>query len=247
MLILKAFEFKRGDTIIHKLDPRVKFIFSFSCLLLSFLFGSVIILFCILIMILPLFYISKSLGNYLKSLRGALFFMIIIFLLNYFTSGIDMAILIIIRLILIMSSFSIFFLTTYPEDFALALVSIGIPYDFALTFIMAMRFVPTLAREAQLIIDAQISRGLELDKGAFITKLKNYIPILVPLIVSSLRRSMSVAEAMESRAFGASPKRSSLIELSFKRRDYVALTLIVSFTVLMLFLKFYFHIEDYLK
>lgn len=247
MLILKAFEFKRGNTIIHKLDPRVKFIFSLSCLLLSFLFGSITILVCVFIMILPLFYISKSLGNYLKSLRGALFFIIIIFALNYFTSGVDMAILIVIRLILIMSSFSIFFLTTYPEDFALALVSIGIPYDFALTFIMAMRFVPTLAREAQLIIDAQRSRGLELDKGAFITKLKNYIPILVPLIVNSLRRSMSVAEAMESRAFGASPKRSSLIELSFKRRDYIALILITSFMILMLFLKFYLHIEDYLR
>jgi len=58
---------------------------------------------------------------------------------------------------------------------------------------------------------------------------------------------MSVAEAMESRAFGASPKRSSLVELSFKREDYIALLMIVFFTTVMLLLKFYFHIEDSLN
>jgi len=242
MLILKAFEFKRGNTIIHRLDPRVKFLFSLSYLFLPFLFENIVVLVCMFIILLPLFYISKSISNYIKSLKGALFFIIIIFILNFLTSGINMAILIVLRLILIMSSFSLFFLTTYPEDFAYALVSIGVPYDFALTFTMAIRFVPTLAREAQLIIDAQKSRGLELEKGNFITKMRNYLPILIPLIVNSLRRSISVAEAMESRAFGASPKRSSLIELSLKKYDYAALILIFSFVILLLLLKFYFYL-----
>ncbi|MCR6690899.1 MAG: energy-coupling factor transporter transmembrane protein EcfT [archaeon YNP-LCB-003-016] len=247
MMTLKAFEFKRGDTIIHRLDPRVKFLLSISYLILSFIYNNFVILLILFLTSIPLFYLAKSLIDYLRSLRGALLFIILVFALNYFVSGLYLALTITLRLILLMSSFSIFFMTTYPEDFALMLVNIGVPYDFALTLTMSIRFVPTLAREAQIIIDAQRSRGLELEKGNFIVKLKNYIPILVPLIVSALRRSMSVAEAMESRAFGASPKRSSLIELSFKRRDYIALFIIVSFTVFMLLLKFYFHIEDYLN
>ncbi|MCR6669161.1 MAG: energy-coupling factor transporter transmembrane protein EcfT [archaeon YNP-WB-040] len=247
MMTLKAFEFKRGDTIIHRLDPRVKFLLSISYLILSFIYNNFVILLILFLTSIPLFYLAKSLIDYLRSLRGALLFIILVFALNYFVSGLYLALTITLRLILLMSSFSIFFMTTYPEDFALMLVNIGVPYDFALTLTMSIRFVPTLAREAQIIIDAQRSRGLELEKGNFIVKLKNYIPILVPLIVSALRRSMSVAEAMESRAFGASPKRSSLIELSFKRRDYIALFIIVSFTVFMLLLKFCFHIEDYLN
>ncbi|MEM2136495.1 MAG: energy-coupling factor transporter transmembrane component T [Candidatus Methanomethylicia archaeon] len=247
MRILKAFEFKRGDTFLHRLDPRVKLLLSFSFLISSFLFENIILLSLLLILIIPLFYFAKSLRNYINSLRGGLFFIIFIFILNYFTSGINLALIITIRLILIMSSFSIFFLTTYPEDFALALVNIGIPYDFALTFTMAIRFVPTLAREAQLIIDAQKARGLELEKGSFIVKLKNYVPILIPLIVNSLRRSINVAEAMESRAFGASSKRSSLIELSLKRSDYVTLFLIFSFLMMIFLLKYYVFVENYLN
>lgn len=247
MRILKAFEFKRGETFLHRLDPRVKLLLSFSFLISSFLFENIILLSLLLLLIIPLFYFAKSLRNYINSLRGGLFFIIFIFILNYFTSGINLALIITIRLILIMSSFSIFFLTTYPEDFALALVNIGIPYDFALTFTMAIRFVPTLAREAQLIIDAQKARGLELEKGSFIVKLRNYVPILVPLIVNSLRRSINVAEAMESRAFGASSKRSSLIELSLKRSDYVTLFLIFSFLMMTLLLKYYVCVENYLN
>jgi len=247
MMTLKAFEFKRGDTIIHRLDPRVKFLLSISFLALSFIYSNLVMLLIFLLTIIPLFYFAKSLENYLKSLKGALLFIILVSALNYFVSGLYLALTITLRLILLMSSFSIFFMTTYPEDFALMLVNIGVPYDFALTLTMSIRFVPTLAREAQIIIDAQRSRGLELEKGNFMVKLKNYIPILVPLIVNALRRSMSVAEAMESRAFGASPKRSSLVELSFKREDYIALLIIVFFTTIMLLLKFYFHIEDSLN
>ncbi|MCS7097071.1 MAG: energy-coupling factor transporter transmembrane protein EcfT [Candidatus Methanomethylicia archaeon] len=246
MRVLKAFEFKRGNTIIHKLDPRVKFLLSTFYIFVAFLFNNVIILLTFFLSLLPLFHISRTLSNYIKSLRGAIIFIIFIFILNYFTSGVETASIITLRLILLMSSFSIFFLTTYPEDFAIALVKIGVPYDFALTFTMALRFVPTLAREAQLIIDAQRSRGLELEKGSFITKLRNYIPILVPLIVNALRRSISIAEAMESRAFGASSRRGSFIELSFKRSDYLLLLIILFLISSSIILKFYVHVENYL-
>jgi energy-coupling factor transport system permease protein len=81
-------------------------------------------------------------------------------------------------------------------------------------------------------MDAQKSRGLELDKGNFLKRIRNYIPILIPLIVGAIRRSLELAEAMESRAFGAQKKRTNLYKLQLKRSDY--LTFFISFVILSL-------------
>ncbi|MCD6155318.1 MAG: energy-coupling factor transporter transmembrane protein EcfT [Candidatus Verstraetearchaeota archaeon] len=247
MNILKGFEFKHGESIIHKLDPRAKLLFSIVLLIISFIFFNPLILLLIFLSLLPLFYTSNVLGDFLKTLRGSLFFIILVFVINFLTLDFIYALSLSLRLILIISCFSIFFLTTYPEDFAEALIKLKVPYDFALTFTMALRFVPTLAREAQLIIDAQRSRGLEIEKGSFIVRLKNYIPILVPLIVGAVRRSIKVAEAMESRAFGASPKRSSIVEFSFKKNDYLFIFLTISLLLFSLWLKYYLHLDDILN
>jgi len=162
------------------------------------------------------------------------------------TLGFERALAMSVRFILIISCFSIFFLTTYPEDFAEALVKLKVPYEFALTFTMAIRFVPSLSREAQIIIDAQRSRGLELEKGSFIKKIRNYTPILIPLIVGAIRRSIKVAEAMESRGFGASPKRTSLRELKLKFGDYFFLLVATLLFMLALYLRYYVGIEGYI-
>ena len=89
-----------------------------------------------------------------------------------------------------------------------------------------------IAEEAQTIMDAQKARGLELERGNFIKKVKNYIPILIPLIVSAIRRSLELAEAMESRAWGATKKRTNLYVLKMKRGDYI---LILVSTAILVF------------
>jgi energy-coupling factor transporter transmembrane protein EcfT len=70
-------------------------------------------------------------------------------------------------------------------------------------------------------MDAQKARGLELEKGNFLKRIRNYIPILIPLIVSAIRRSLELAEAMESRAWGATKKRTNLYVLKMHRGDYI--------------------------
>jgi energy-coupling factor transport system permease protein len=95
---------------------------------------------------------------------------------------------------------------------------------------MAVRLVPTIALEAQTIIDAQRSRGLEMERGNLIQRIRNYIPILIPLVVSAIRRSTELAEALESRAFGVTKDRESLVELRMKLSDYA--TVIIALTVL---------------
>jgi energy-coupling factor transport system permease protein len=137
-----------------------------------------------------------------------------------------------------MACFSIFFLTVHPDDFAQALIQLHVPFDFAFTLAMATRYVPTLAQEAQMIIDAQMSRGLELQKGNIVRQIRNYVPILIPLIVSSIRRALSIAESLESRAFGSTKKRTYLHVLRMAKKDWLVvlvITLGVAFSVYLNF------------
>ncbi|MFW9845884.1 MAG: energy-coupling factor transporter transmembrane component T family protein, partial [Candidatus Thorarchaeota archaeon] len=95
---------------------------------------------------------------------------------------------------------------------------------------MAMRYVPTLGQEAYAIMDAQKARGVELDKGNLLKRIRNIVPIIVPLIIVSIRRALSVAESMESRGFGASESRTYMERLRFRRRDWIVV--IVSLIIL---------------
>jgi energy-coupling factor transport system permease protein len=88
---------------------------------------------------------------------------------------------------------------------------------------MAMRYVPTLGQEAYAIMDAQKARGVELDKGNVLKRIRNIVPIIVPLIIVSIRRALSVAESMESRGFGASENRTYMELLKFRKRDWAVL------------------------
>jgi energy-coupling factor transport system permease protein len=90
-----------------------------------------------------------------------------------------------------------------------------------------VRFVPVLAEEAQTIMDAQKARGLELEKGGLLKRIRNYVPVLIPLIVSAIRRSLELAEAMESRAWGATKKRTNLYLLKLHRGDFVLLAIAI--------------------
>jgi energy-coupling factor transport system permease protein len=126
-----------------------------------------------------------------------------------------------LRFLVLVESFSVFFLTTSPDHLGLALEQSHVPYEFCFAFTTAVRFVPVLADEAQIIMDAQKARGLELERGNFLKRVRNYIPILIPLIVGAIRRSLELAEAMESRAWGASEKRTNLYVLKLKNTDYL--------------------------
>jgi len=87
-------------------------------------------------------------------------------------------------------------------------------------------------------MDAQKARGLELERGNFLKRIRNYIPILIPLIVSAIRRSLELAEAMESRAWGATEKRTNLYVLKMHRGDFVLIVI----TVLILAVAIYIHL-----
>jgi energy-coupling factor transport system permease protein len=157
-------------------------------------------------------------------MRGGLFLGVFIFIMNFmFGTALVLSIAFTLRFFTIMSAFSFFFMTTSADDLGLALEQIHVPYSISFTFTTAVRLVPTMAVDAQTVVDAQRSRGLELDKGNFMKRVRNYIPILIPLIISAIRRSVELAEALESRAFGATDHRTAIVTLKLHFADYLAI------------------------
>ncbi len=236
MSVFDGLKFRKVYSPIHNLDPRIKFIYVCSIFASAILFSEIIPLAAIFLLQIPFVLLARIKRDWLRSLKGAAFLASIIFLTNfifaYINAGytvtardLESAVAMTLRFVVLVESFSIFFLTTSPDHLGLALEQTHVPYELVFAFTTAVRFVPVLAEEAQTIMDAQKARGLELERGNFLKRIRNYIPILIPLIVSAIRRSLELAEAMESRAWGAVKKRTNLYVLKIHKGDIVMITL----------------------
>jgi len=257
MSMFDGFRFRRVSSVIHRLDPRVKFFFVLVLFVVAVLFNKLLPLILLFFVPLPFVWLAGVQREWIRSLRGALFFAIIIFLFNFvFTyfytqypqapsaSLLEYSITMTTRFLVLVESFSVFFLTTSPDHLGLALEQSHVPYEFCFAFTTAVRFVPVLAEEAQTIMDAQKARGLELERGNFIKRVKNYIPILIPLIVGAIRRSLELAEAMESRAWGATEKRTNLYVLKMKRTDYILALVSILMLIFAVYIRLFFPIPS---
>ena len=250
MSVFDGLKFRKVYSPIHNLDPRMKFIYVIVVFAVAILFNQLLVLLALFFLPVPFVILAGVQREWLRSLRGgallATFIFIVNVLSNFFTSGytlsiidVESAVAMTLRFVVLVESFSVFFLTTSPDHLGLALEQTRVPYEFAFAFTTAVRFVPVLAEEAQTIMDAQKARGLELEKGGFLKRIRNYIPILIPLIVSAIRRSLELAEAMESRAWGATKNRTNLYELKFHRGDFLLLGINVIIFVVAIFLRIY--------
>ena len=117
----------------------------------------------------------------------------------------------------------IFLSTTRNEEIATGLARLGIPYRFAFAVSTALRLVPTIAATGSTISQAQRSRGLDLESGNVIERIRKYMPLLIPVFVSTIRSTNVFSMALESKGFGAEPRdaRSSChgLRRSARRRD----------------------------
>ena len=248
MSVFDGLKFRKVSSPIHNLDPRIKFVYVIAIFVVAIIFYQIIPLLVLFLMQLPFVFLARVQRQWLRSLRGAAFLALFIFAINvlttYFTSGyvltaanVESAAAMTLRFVVLVESFSVFFLTTSPDHLGLALEESKVPYEFAFAFTTAVRFVPVLAEEAQTIMDAQKARGLELEKGGLLKRIRNYIPVLIPLIVSAIRRSLELAEAMESRAWGACKRRTNLYALKLHKGDYA----LVAITIVILAVAIYTH------
>ena len=238
--VFDGFKFAKLPTPIHMMDPRAKFIMTMGIFSAALMFTNLYALIVIFLVQLPIVYASRSWRKWGGSMRAGLLLAVLIFVMNFvFGSTFVFSAAMTLRFVSLMSAFSLFFMTTSPDDLGLALEQAHVPYTLSFTFTTAVRLVPTMALDAQTVIDAQRSRGLELDKGNFMKRIRNYIPILIPLIVSAIRRSIELAEALESRGFGASPNRQPLVVLRMKATDYIVIILTGAMLALAVYVYLY--------
>jgi energy-coupling factor transport system permease protein len=250
MSVFDGLKFRRVYSPIHNLDPRMKFVYVCVVFVVAILFGELLPLIALFLMPIPFVLLAGVSKEWLRSLRGAAFLATFIFLVNiatkFFSQGyllkaadVEFAVAMTLRFVVLVESFSVFFLTTSPDHLGLALEQTRVPYEFAFAFTTAVRFVPVLAEEAQTIMDAQKARGLELEKGGFLKRIRNYVPVLIPLIVSAIRRSLELAEAMESRAWGATKKRTNLYALKLRRGDFALLAITIGVLAVAIYVRLY--------
>ncbi|MBA8778528.1 energy-coupling factor transporter transmembrane protein EcfT [Staphylococcus schleiferi subsp. coagulans] len=254
------------DTLVHRLDPRGKFIFVFIFIIVIFLSHhpySYLWLAFILLMILKVARIP--LGFLLKGLLPIFIFLLLTLVMHLFltkggtrlfewgilsidSNGIREGILIVLRLAYIMIISTLLTLTTSPLNLTEAFDRLFKPLKYikvpvaALSMMMsiALRFIPTLMEELDKIVLSQKSRGSDISSGSIVSRIKAFIPLMIPLFISAFQRAEELAIAMEVRGYDANQQRTSYRVLEWHVKDTLALLSIIPIAVISIWLGHHF-------
>ena len=152
--------------------------------------------------------------------------------------GVVNAIRVVVRLIMLVMGASILTYTTTPTDIADGLEKafsplkwIKVPvHEMSMMISIAFRFIPILVEETNKIMKAQMARGADFENGGIIKKAKAVVPLIVPLIISSIRRAVDLATAMEARCYRGGSGRTKMKPLKYKKSDaigYISLIVLI--------------------
>ena len=247
-------QFYPADSILHRLDPRVKFIGTFLFLISLFVADSFWGYALATVFLAAAIGLSKVPVKFmLKGLKPLFIILLITVLFNLFLipgevlwsagflkitrEGVVQAVKIGIRLIYLVIGSSIMTLTTTPnqltdglERLLRPLNKLHVPvHDIAMMMSIALRFIPILLEETDKIMKAQIARGADFENGNLIQKAKNMVPLLVPLFISAFRRANDLAMAMEARCYHGGDNRTQMKPLCYKKRDHMAYVILAAY------------------
>lgn len=251
MQVLTIGQYYPGNSLLHRLDPRTKII---AILIMSvaiflptrwpaYLIITAVTLGAVLLSQVPIKFI-------LRGLKPILILMLITTVFNAFLTpgeavwsigscditreGLYLSAVATVRLVLLVITASLLTLTTSPilltdglEELLRPLSRIGVPaHELALMMTIALRFIPTLADEADRIMRAQAARGADFQSGNVLNRARGLVPVMVPLFVASFRRADELATAMEARGYRGGKGRTKMRQLAFSAYDYVVLVLL---------------------
>ena len=252
-----------GNSMIHRLDPRSKLLAMFAFLLLIFwannLITNVLIIAFVFAMVLLSQIRLSFFINGLKPMIGIILFTT--FFQVFFTpgasvlwefwifkvsiEGLQQALIIFIRFVLIIFFSTLLTLTTTPLSLADGIESglaplkrLKVPvHEIGLMLSMSLRFVPTLMDDTTRIMNAQRARGVDFNEGNLIQKVNSVIPILIPLFASSFKRADALATAMEARGYKGGEGRTKYRVLEWKLPDTCAVIVMILLGVTLYILK----------
>ena len=242
-----------ADSVIHKLDPRVKLFGTLMYIISLFVFKGLPAFILAAIFLVVLIKLSKVPFSYMvKGLKTIVLIMLFAAVFNLFLTpgtklvsfwiftityeGLKNAVVMMVRLIFLIIGTSLMTLTTTPNELTDGLEKalsplkyIKVPvHEIAMMMSIALRFIPILIEETDKIMKAQMARGADFEHGNLIQKAKNMVPLLVPLFVSAFRRANDLAMAMEARCYRGGEGRTKMKPLHYQKRDRMAyLTLLV--------------------
>ena len=242
------------DSILHKLDPRVKFIGTIVFIIALFLIRGPIGYGVVTVVMVTLIRLSKVPFKFMvRGMKAIAVILMITMLFNMFLTpgeklfsfwiltvtkeGVETAVKMAIRLIYLVIGSSIMTLTTTPNQLTDGMEALFAPlkklhvpvHEISMMMSIALRFIPILMEETDKIMKAQIARGADFESGNFITRIKRMIPLLVPLFVSAFRRANDLAMAMEARCYHGGEGRTQMKPLIYAGRDRIAYFLILLF------------------
>jgi energy-coupling factor transport system permease protein len=245
---MDIFLFIDKDTFLHKLDPRTKLLVVLGSFVVALLFDSLPILLALAAVILLYGYFGRVLSN-LNRIKGVLlmivFFSVVLWSITIkgttriigplTVEGMFHGLMIGLKFDIMIVSGMIFLSSTKIEEISLGLVKMKLPYRGAFAFSTAIRLVPMIVGISYTITQAQKSRGLDLDSGSFLQKIRKYVPLLIPTLLSVIRGTNVFAMALESKGFGYDEVRTNYLEIGFQFTDYLVMTL----TIIVILLAFY--------
>ena len=242
-------QYVAADSVVHRMDPRAKVIAAVAVMVLVFFirtpaqlaFGFAFVLSIVALARIPA-------RKVLESIRPVVFVLLLLSLFNLFlvntgdvlwslgplritSDSLVAALLYSLRLVIGVIAGTLILMTTTPSqltdafDAMLAPLSrIGLPgHELAMVFSLMLRFIPTLADEAQAVVDAQTSRGGALGEGSPLKRVRAIVPVLVALLASSLHHANDLSRALDARCYVGGAARSHWHPLRMRGSDWAAL------------------------
>ncbi len=249
-----------GNSSLHRLDAMIKLVLSIAFLIVvfmaksatSYLLLAAFTLFVIMLSAIPFRFVVKG-------LKPLVLYIVFTAVLNVFMTsgtiiwqwgflkltneGIIYAVSMILRIVFLVLGTSLLTYTTSPialtdgiERLLTPLGKMGLPtHELAMMMSIALRFVPTLLKETDKIMKAQMARGADFQSGNLIKRAKALIPLLVPLFISAFRRADELAIAMECRCYRGGNNRTRLNEARISSADYMACVVFLIFSAIIIF------------
>ena len=235
------------DSILHRLDPRVKLMGTLVFIISLFLFENFIGYIIATVFLVSIIVLSKVPASFMfRGLKAIVVLLLITVIINLFATpgevvwsfwklsitkeGIHTATFMMLRLIYLIIGSSVMTLTTTPKNLTDGLEKslsplnkIKIPvHEIAMMMSIALSFIPILMEETDKIMKAQMARGADFESGNIFRRVKSLVPLLVPLFVSAFRRAGDLAMAMEARCYHGGNGRTKMKPLKYGVRDLIA-------------------------
>ena len=240
-------QYYQTDSVIHRLDPRVKLTATIAFIVSLFLVKNIWGYLIAALFLAAVIKMSNVPFKFMvKGMKAIVFLLLLTVVFNLFLTpgepliqiwkltitieGAKLAGMMAVRLTFLIIGSSVMTLTTTPnnltdgmESLMKPLSKIKVPvHEIAMMMSIALRFIPILLEETDKIMKAQIARGADFESGNIVKKAKAMVPLLVPLFISAFRRANDLAMAMEARCYRGGEFRTKMKPLVHKKRDFIA-------------------------